>query len=669
MPTRPLIGGIQITARSGSKTLVSTLGLPIVDNGQLAFVVAGHAVGNEGEAVGQPDLANLVGKVGWNALADGQDIALVYTNPGVQIAAAQVLVGGQAITVAMNRTGRPALGDTIYIEGAASGQVTGRIRFFADITLPDTGEKLFDVGVINLDGNTQPGDSGAPVLSGTIDGAQCWGVYGGKFVSSGETFGWYTPFDNINWGLSLRALPVSERRRAKGKAGQAHGAAKSEAAARFLQGLTPPLARRVRGAKVGEFEHVTDAGSFPWAAIGQILSKFPDGTVLVGTGCIVGGGAVVTAGHQLYQAAHGGMAVTVQFTPGRDGDARPYGSFGANATRLFVLDAYRQNPSNPANDYGMIGFAEDLEMIVGGRIELFAASDEILADVTFSLTGYPISKSGDEMWTSTGTVAALSDNFIFSENVHGEEGESGSPAWWYQASLTAFVSAGVYIGQNSAGMSFRRVTDGLIDQIRAWISSLGTASTAAASPMTLAASLTSQFLASPVTFMRSYAILIPAQVPAKGGTFVFSPQGTSAAVLQVGTTGTVIRGYYVKPVANNNNQYTLPTQMGNAYYMFTDQMNGCQFIAYGPDRQHLTVEHNNFISNPAQYAVRLATIQATNPAYLFHMTSTGVDNIPGSTYNPAHGVNIVGEYSTAGGWRFWVRDRVDLNQGTVYGPF
>jgi hypothetical protein len=179
-------------------------------------------------------------------------------------------------------------------------------------------------------------------------------------------------------------------------------------------------------------------------------------------------------------------------------------------------------------------------------------------------------------------------------------------------------------------------------------------------------SLAQQFLINPVAFMHNRAILIPAQVPAGNGEFEFVAQGDAAAVLQ---RGMVIPGFYVKPVANNDNPFVLPTQHTEPYFMFTDAMNGCQLIAYGPDRQHLIVEHNNYIGLPANYAAHLAAIQATNPAYLFHMTAAMADNIPGQAYDPNHGSNIVGEYSRAGGWRFWVRDRFDQNQGTVYGPF
>lgn len=182
-------------------------------------------------------------------------------------------------------------------------------------------------------------------------------------------------------------------------------------------------------------------------------------------------------------------------------------------------------------------------------------------------------------------------------------------------------------------------------------------------------SLTTDFLANYQAFMPTHAILIPAQIAAGNGGFQFNAQGVYAALLQTAQAGTNIKGYYVHPVANNNNVFALPTQQPNTYYMLTDALNGCQFIAYGPDRQHVTVEHNNFINNPATYAVRLAQIQQQNYPYLFHITAGAINDITHGSYNPQQGINIVAGYTTISGWQFWVRDRVDQNQGQLYGPF
>ncbi len=182
-------------------------------------------------------------------------------------------------------------------------------------------------------------------------------------------------------------------------------------------------------------------------------------------------------------------------------------------------------------------------------------------------------------------------------------------------------------------------------------------------------SLTSDFLTNHQGFMRTHAILIPAQIPARDGTFQFTAQGANAALLQTSTQTTNIPGYYVHPVANDNNIYALPTQQTGTYYMLTDGMNGCQFLAYGPDRQHITVEHNNFIDNPANYAARLDHIAGQHHEYFFHISADANNNIPNGIYNNQQGINIIGDYTITNGWRFWVRDRVDQNQGNIYGPF
>lgn len=181
-------------------------------------------------------------------------------------------------------------------------------------------------------------------------------------------------------------------------------------------------------------------------------------------------------------------------------------------------------------------------------------------------------------------------------------------------------------------------------------------------------SLTSNFLADRVTFMRKQAILIPAQIPAGNSSFQFIPQGPHAAYLQPYNKTPNISGYYVRAVANNHNLYALPTQQPNKYCMLTDAMNGCQFLAYGPDRQHVTVEHNNYIATPANYVARLQFIAGQHHAYFFHI-SNGANDIPNGLYDAQQGINIVGEYTVANGWQFWVREHVDLDQGTVYGPF
>jgi len=181
--------------------------------------------------------------------------------------------------------------------------------------------------------------------------------------------------------------------------------------------------------------------------------------------------------------------------------------------------------------------------------------------------------------------------------------------------------------------------------------------------------LTTDFLNNPVAFMSNRAILIPNGVTPRNGRFEFTAQGDAAALLRSAPQQGVA-GYYVHPVADSPNQYALPTQQAAPYFMFTDQMNGCQFIAYGPDRHHVTVEHNNYIGDPGNYAQQLAAVRADGPAYVFSLTAADANaaDIAGGTYNRLQGVNVVGQYSPQAGWRFFVRDAAGHNRGQVYGP-
>lgn len=179
-------------------------------------------------------------------------------------------------------------------------------------------------------------------------------------------------------------------------------------------------------------------------------------------------------------------------------------------------------------------------------------------------------------------------------------------------------------------------------------------------------SLNSDFYSNTKYFMQNRAILTPSSINAKMGDFQLITEGNYASLLSKATSSDKIPGYFVKAMPNSINEYALPTQQSDLFVMYTDQLNGCQFIAYGPDRQHIVVEHNNFISNPALYAERLREVIAQKPEFLFYMSPGDTNNILNHTYNKLQGLNIVGRYSKAAGWSFYVRDRLDMPAGNVY---
>jgi len=102
---------------------------------------------------------------------------------------------------------------------------------------------------------------------------------------------------------------------------------------------------------------------------------------------------------------------------------------------------------------------------------------------------------------------------------------------------------------------------------------------------------------------------------------------------------------------NGNNTAALPNNVG---LFLTSDMHGCQFMAYGPDRNNLTVEHNNFIGDPTQYATRYATIQAQNHAVFIALRPVQNAQPAANEYNFQLGANVIG-MRKADGWHFFVR--------------
>lgn len=187
--------------------------------------------------------------------------------------------------------------------------------------------------------------------------------------------------------------------------------------------------------------------------------------------------------------------------------------------------------------------------------------------------------------------------------------------------------------------------------------------------------LTPAFLDDFKSFMRYNVILIPDTVPPKNGRFKLIKSSEHAALLQVSSNEPTVSGYHAKALPDNDNLYALPTQNQEPYYMFTPQLNGCQFISYGSDHQHVTVEHNNYVSSPnpsEQYRQHWEEveqkIQQHGYKYSYHVSASDMDDIENFKYKPLHGINIVGEYTKASGWYFWIRDRVDQDTGNLHGP-
>ena len=191
----------------------------------------------------------------------------------------------------------------------------------------------------------------------------------------------------------------------------------------------------------------------------------------------------------------------------------------------------------------------------------------------------------------------------------------------------------------------------------------------------------SAFLENFQTFVADQSILVPSNLPNGNHKFKFDARNDHAKTLVVDDAAGPIQGYLLQASADSQNQIALPANEDN-YYMFTALLSGCQFMAYGPDNRHVTVEHNNCISSPcpavndAGYEGRLAAVRAENHPFIWVVSGVFGDRAneaaapnaagDGYTYGNLYGGQVVGKFTQAGGWVFTLRDNTMGNNGAVY---
>jgi V8-like Glu-specific endopeptidase len=74
---------------------------------------------------------------------------------------------------------------------------------------------------------------------------------------------------------------------------------------------------------------------YPYSAVVELQATFPDRKIYTGSGVMVDGFHVLTAGHLIYSSADGGFATSIIATPELDGSSRPFGSARMTYERTF----------------------------------------------------------------------------------------------------------------------------------------------------------------------------------------------------------------------------------------------------------------------------------------------------------------------------------------------
>lgn len=177
---------------------------------------------------------------------------------------------------------------------------------------------------------------------------------------------------------------------------------------------------------------ITDTTKFPFSAVVQTVTTWPDGAHAQGTGTMVNPNTVLTAGHVVYDYAHGGWAQSIQVIAGRNGNSEPYGV--AYKTRdktftVFMADDKVNSENHPKGDgdIGFISLNRNLGYLTGWLG--FSGGQSTSYNYQVGKVGYP----GEDGYDGT----HMYDNYG-GTNIGGPGTNSNFAYWgWSTSSMTA----------------------------------------------------------------------------------------------------------------------------------------------------------------------------------------------------------------------------------------
>lgn len=186
--------------------------------------------------------------------------------------------------------------------------------------------------------------------------------------------------------------------------------------------------------------------TYPWATIGRTWTKWADGTEASGTAAVIGPRTLLTAGHIVYSADHGGWASQVYFSPGQDGerlqddfwdtnfkrsDYQIYGE--SRATSLTTYPGWI-NSGDWNFDIGYVTLDRDIGDFTGWMGWGYNNDNNYFQNRLLNTAGYPgdLTPQNYDMYWTSGNIQTVNANNLQSQ-IDTFPGQSGSPLWNYSS--------------------------------------------------------------------------------------------------------------------------------------------------------------------------------------------------------------------------------------------
>lgn len=207
--------------------------------------------------------------------------------------------------------------------------------------------------------------------------------------------------------------------------------------------------------------------SYPATVTVRISCTWSDGYTAFGTGTLVGRNDILTAGHVVYSATHGGVAPTITLQPGYQNGSSASGQLSGTDVVPFSTN---WASTQPVNDLAIVHTSE----LIGDKLGWTGPSSLVpgtLSTLAVKSIGYPADiDAGKVMVQTQGTVDARSGGLLmFRDDLDLAGGQSGSSLLAFDANGYPGL-AGVLIGYRYNDQGQRENLGREIDStVAAWL--------------------------------------------------------------------------------------------------------------------------------------------------------------------------------------------------------
>ena len=219
----------------------------------------------------------------------------------------------------------------------------------------------------------------------------------------------------------------------------------------------------------GDGRTVYDNTGFPGRTIVKLYISASDGSNWVGSGALIDGFHVLTAGHCAFLPDNGGWASSIEIVPGMDtadNPSDPYGHAWMVGMRSYTGWTVSESSQH---DWALLTLDRNVGSHTGWMGRITAGSTSSIYTGTMNVAGYPTDLSGGNRmyWDADSGDGATTNNHFYWADTAG--GMSGGPTWRFDGTNRYIMTVHAY-GRGGTDSNFgTRLNNDKYDQLFTWL--------------------------------------------------------------------------------------------------------------------------------------------------------------------------------------------------------